>query len=57
MMVGCRDLAVAGTPLGLAANALNRDYNTTLRHSRRLGLKWQRDTQARARARDLGRLE
>jgi hypothetical protein len=50
------ELAASGVPVGLAAKEIDCDRNTTLRHSKLLGLIWQRDTRARARARDLGRL-
>lgn len=44
-------LAAMGTPVGLAANEMDRSYNTVLRHAKLLGLKFQRDRQARLRHR------
>lgn len=46
------ELAAAGVPIGLAANHIDRDYNTTRSHSKQLGLKFERDRKARLRHRD-----
>jgi hypothetical protein len=51
------ELAAAGVPIGQAAHRIDRQYNTVVRHSKALGLSWQHDTQARARARDLTSLD
>lgn len=36
-------LAASGVPIGLAANQIDRRYNTTLRHAKLLGLRFERD--------------
>ena len=42
-------LAAAGVPKGLAANRLDRAYNTVWIHAKRLGLIFERDREARLR--------
>jgi hypothetical protein len=37
--------AADGVPIGLAANRIDRRYNTVLKHARRLGLKFATRTQ------------
>jgi hypothetical protein len=44
-------LAAEGVPIGLAANRMDRAYNTVLKHAKRLGLKFERDRFARLRHR------
>jgi DNA-binding CsgD family transcriptional regulator len=44
-------LASQGVPIGLAANQMDRAYNTVRKHAGRLGLAFDRDRQARARHR------
>jgi hypothetical protein len=42
-------LASDGVPIGLAANQLDRAYNTVLKHARSLGLQFERDRYGRTR--------
>ena len=44
-------LAAEGVPIGLAANQIDRAYNTVWKHAKRLGLKFERDRLARLRHR------
>jgi hypothetical protein len=39
-----KQLAAGGVPIGVAANRIDRRYNTVLKHARRLGLKFARWT-------------
>jgi hypothetical protein len=48
-------LAATGVPVGLAANRIDRTYNTVLRHVKLLGLKFGRDREARSRHGQQGR--
>jgi hypothetical protein len=41
-------------PVGLAANQMDRAYNTALKHAKRLGLKFERDRHARLRHKNAG---
>jgi hypothetical protein len=43
------ELSTQGVPINRAAMHLDRNYFTVWRHSRKLGLTWRRDTEARAR--------
>jgi hypothetical protein len=45
------ELAHDGLPVGLAANEMDRAYNTVRTHARRLGLTFERDRYARVRHR------
>jgi hypothetical protein len=42
-------LAASGVPIGLAANQVDRRYNTVLRHAKLLRLKFTRDRKAKLR--------
>jgi len=46
-----KQLAADGTPVGLAANEMDRAYNTVRNHAKGLGLKFERDRFARIRHR------
>jgi hypothetical protein len=48
-------LAAAGVPKGLAANRMDRAYNTVWKHAKRLELKFERDREARLRRKRFGR--
>lgn len=45
------ELATQGVPIGLAANHMDRAYNTVVLHARRLRLSFERDRLARTRHR------
>ena len=42
-------LAATEVPIGRAANRMDRAYNTVWKHAKRLGLKFERDREARLR--------
>jgi transposase-like protein len=44
-----KQLAAEGIPIGIAANQMDRAYNTALKHAKRLGLNFQRDRLSRQR--------